>query len=126
MRRHPAPGVKTCREPMGASMTGMRRLWPRKVVEGLISETSTSTRGAEGYAVEGEPVAPHGGLGLGAAYEVVPRALDEVLAGFLHYLFVADKVGGHVCSPPEWLDTKITGRHARLKTRPRPSNPPLR
>ena len=55
--------------------------------------------GAEGYAVEGEPVASHGSLGLGAAYQVVPRALNKVLAGSLHYLFVADKVGGHVESP---------------------------
>ena len=30
--------------------------------------------------VEAEPVAPHGGLGLGAADQIVPRALLEVLA----------------------------------------------
>ena len=41
----PPSGAKTWSEPMGASITGMRMGWSRKVVEGSVSETSTRTRG---------------------------------------------------------------------------------
>ena len=57
----------------------------------------------EGHAVEGEAVAAHGGFGLGASHEIVPCPLNQVLAGLLHYFFVADKVGGHVDTPPRMV-----------------------
>ena len=55
--------------------------------------------GAEGDAVEGQPVAAHGGLGFGRAYEVVPGSLGKVLAGALDDFFVAEELGCQVWSP---------------------------
>ena len=41
----PPSGSKFCNPPIGASMTGIRILWPRKVVEQSMLETSARIRG---------------------------------------------------------------------------------
>jgi hypothetical protein len=41
----PASGWKTCSEPIGARMAGIRSFCPRKVVEGSMDDTSTRMRG---------------------------------------------------------------------------------
>ena len=49
----------------------------------------------ERHAVESQPVAPHRRLRLRRARQVVPRALLQILARALHYLFVAQKLDRH-------------------------------
>src|SRR3972149_23547 len=75
---------------MGASITGMRIFSPRKVVE---------VAGPEAPAGEGEAVAAQGGLGLGAADDVVPDALVKVAPGGEDDLLIAHELGTH-CVPP--------------------------
>ena len=73
----PPSGVIVCSEPIGAIITGMRSFWPRKVVEVSTFDTSTSTRGRKAKTVEAQAIAPHGGLRLRAAGEIIPDILRQ-------------------------------------------------
>ena len=81
-----AAGSKRSMLPIGASATGIVNLRLRKVALVSVSLTLRSTRGRNASESMREPVAPHRGLGLRAADQVVPDVAVELGAGGQHEL----------------------------------------
>ena len=72
-----AAGSNRSMLPIGASATGIAILRPRNVVDGVGAVDVAQHARPECERVERETVAPHSGLGLGAADQIIPDVAVE-------------------------------------------------